>query len=91
MPSTESAILNRREALIKLLRRGGVAAGTAGLGFWLSEQSQRPEPEQAVNLKRSHMVAADAAWPEMAVILGDDPGGPPHSETHLEDHEILAL
>ncbi|MGA7764858.1 MAG: DUF362 domain-containing protein [Candidatus Sulfotelmatobacter sp.] len=73
MPSTESAILNRREALIKLLRLGGVAAGTAGLGFWLSEQSQRPERELAVNLKRSHTVAADAAWPEMAVIQGDDP------------------
>ncbi|MGD1214332.1 MAG: DUF362 domain-containing protein [Terriglobales bacterium] len=73
MPSPESAILNRREALIKLLRLGGVAAGTAGLGFWLSEHSQRPEPELALNLKRSHAVAADAALPEMAVIQGDDP------------------
>jgi len=42
MPSTESAILNRREALIKLLRLGGVGAGTAGLGFWLSEQTSAP-------------------------------------------------
>ena len=73
MPPTDSAILSRREALIKLLRLGGVAAGTAGFGFWLSEHSQRPEPELAVNLKRSHALAADTALPEMAVIQGDDP------------------
>ena len=73
MPLTESAILNRREALIKLLRLGGVAAGTAGLGFWLSEHSQHPQPALAVNLKRSHAVALDPALPEMAVIQGDDP------------------
>jgi len=73
MPLTEGSILNRREALIKLLRLGGVAAGTAGLGFWLNEHSQRPGPELAINLKRSHTVAADPALPEMAVIQGDDP------------------
>jgi uncharacterized protein (DUF362 family) len=74
MPSTEDAILNRREALIKLLRLGGVAAGTAGLGFWLSEHSQRPQAGLAINAKRSHTVADDPALPEMAVIQGEDPG-----------------
>ncbi|HXZ42325.1 MAG TPA: hypothetical protein VEG68_16395, partial [Terriglobales bacterium] len=69
----DSATLNRRDALIKLLRLGGVAAGTAGLGFWLSEHSQRPEPALAMNVKRSHTVASDPALPEMAVIQGDDP------------------
>jgi uncharacterized protein (DUF362 family) len=73
MPSTESTILNRREALIKLLRLGGVAAGTAGLGLWLSERSLRPEHALAMNAKRSHAVAADPALPEMAIIQGDDP------------------
>src|SRR5208283_1269870 len=73
MPPTDSATLNRREALIKLLRLGGAAAGTAGLGFWLSEHSDRPATELALNLKRSHTVASDAALPEMAVIQGDDP------------------
>ncbi len=73
MPLTEREILNRREALIKMLRLGGVAAGTAGLGFWLNEHSQRPEPELAINLKRSHAVAVDPALPEMAIIQGDDP------------------
>jgi uncharacterized protein (DUF362 family) len=65
--------LSRREALIKLLRLGGVAAGTAGLGFWLSERSQRPESALAMNLKRSHTVAIDAGLPEMTVIQGGDP------------------
>jgi len=68
-----TAPLNRREALIKLLRLGGVAAGTAGLGFWLNERSTRPQPTTAINAKRSHTVTADAALPEMAVIQGDDP------------------
>ncbi|MGB0116882.1 MAG: hypothetical protein WBP73_08755 [Terriglobales bacterium] len=53
MPSTDSATLNRREASIKLLRLKGVAAGTADVGFWLSEHSQHPEPELAINLKLS--------------------------------------
>ncbi len=74
MPPTDSAILNRREVLIKLLRLGGVAAATTGLGYWLSEHSHHPVPELAVNLKRSHTVAVDTALPEMAVIQGDDPG-----------------
>ena len=73
MPPTEDTILNRRQALIKLLRVGGVAAGTAGLGYWLTERSERPEHALAMNAKRSHTVAIDPALPEMAVIQGDDP------------------
>ena len=73
MQPTESMILNRREALIQLLRLGGVAAGTAGLGLWLSERNHRPEPAGAIILNRNHAVAADPALPEMAVIQGDNP------------------
>jgi uncharacterized protein (DUF362 family) len=73
MPSTEGAILNRREALIKLLRLGGAAAGAAGFAFWLSEQSQYPQSELAINVRRSHAVAVDPALPAMVVIQGDDP------------------
>ena len=67
------ASVSRREVLLKLLRLGGGAAGTAGLVFWLSQHSQRPAPALAMNLKRSHTVAADPALPEMAIIQGDDP------------------
>jgi uncharacterized protein (DUF362 family) len=73
MPPADTATLSRREALIKLLRLGGAAAGTAGLAFWLSERSERPVPELALNAKRSHTVAQDANLPAMAVIRGDDP------------------
>ncbi len=38
-----------------------------------SEHSFRPETALALNLKRSHTVAANAELPEMAVIQGDDP------------------
>ncbi|HXY04310.1 MAG TPA: DUF362 domain-containing protein [Terriglobales bacterium] len=68
-----SATLNRREALLKLLRLGGVAAGTASLGFWLSERSERPQPALAISVKRDHTVVADPELPEMAIIQGDDP------------------
>jgi uncharacterized protein (DUF362 family) len=69
----EKKVVSRREALIRLLRLGGVAAGTAGLGIWLSEHSFRPEPALAVSGKRSHAIAADPKLPEMAIIQGDDP------------------
>jgi uncharacterized protein (DUF362 family) len=73
MPPPEDAIFNRREALLKLLRLGGAAAGTAGLGFWLSAHSERPAHALAINARRSHTVAVDPALPEMAVIQGEDP------------------
>jgi uncharacterized protein (DUF362 family) len=73
MPPADSTTLSRRQALIKLLRVGGAAAGTAALGFWLSERSERPMPELALNVKRSHTVAIDPELPAMAVIRGGDP------------------
>ena len=36
--------LTRREAMMQLLRVGGIAAGATGAGFWLSERSTRPVP-----------------------------------------------
>ncbi len=65
--------LSRRQALIQLLRLGGAAAGTAGIGFWLNERSERPAPELALNAKRSHTVAADPQLPAMAVVRGGEP------------------
>ena len=73
MQPIEDSILNRREALLKLLRLGGVAAGTAGLGVWLSDHSQRPGAAMAAGLKRNHAVAPNPELPEMAVIQGEDP------------------
>jgi uncharacterized protein (DUF362 family) len=73
IPPDSTVRLNRREALTRLLRLGGVAAGTVGLGFWLNERSARPRPTTAISVKRSHTIIADPALPEMTVIQGDDP------------------
>jgi len=65
--------MTRREAMLELLRVGGVAAGAAGLGVWMSERSSRPIPEQAAQARRDHRVAADAGWPQMTVVQGGEP------------------
>ena len=74
-----AAGMTRREAMLELLRVGGVAAGTAGAAFWLSERSNRPIPEQAAQARRDHRVAADAEWPQMTVVYyPTDPGSASH-------------
>jgi len=73
MNSYDCTTLSRRDALIQLLRLGGAAAGTAGLGLWLNGRSERPVVEAALNVRRSHTVPADPGLPDMAVIRGDDP------------------
>ncbi|MBZ5653003.1 MAG: DUF362 domain-containing protein [Acidobacteriia bacterium] len=70
---SDSIHLSRRDALVKLLRVAGAGAGAAGLGFWLSKHSWRPEPTLAMAAKRGHTIAADPTLPEIAVITGDDP------------------
>jgi uncharacterized protein (DUF362 family) len=68
--------MTRREAMLQLLRVGGVAAGAAGAAFWLSEQSTRPVPAQAQKARRDHRIAAgsqDSALPVMTVIQGGEP------------------
>ncbi|MDE3187626.1 MAG: DUF362 domain-containing protein [Acidobacteriota bacterium] len=65
-PPTQS--LTRREAMLRLLRVGGVAAGAAGAAYWLSEQSSRPVPAAAEQARRDHRVAADAQHPSLTVV-----------------------
>jgi uncharacterized protein (DUF362 family) len=65
--------MDRRQALLKLLRLAGTGLGAAGLGFWLSERGSRPESPLATNVKRSHTVAADSSLPDMAILQGDNP------------------
>lgn len=65
--------LNRRDALIKLLRVAGVGASAAGLGVWLSQRSLRPEIATAIAAKHGHTVREDAKFPEMAILQGEDP------------------
>ena len=63
-----AASITRRDAMLQLLRVGGVAAGAAGTAFWLSERSLRPVPEQAQQARRDHRVAGDTQWPQITVV-----------------------
>jgi uncharacterized protein (DUF362 family) len=66
--------MKSREAMLEFLRLGGVAAGIAGAGIWLSERSQRPVPNQAEQqARRDHRVAASAEWPQMVVAQNAEP------------------
>jgi uncharacterized protein (DUF362 family) len=69
----ESNPTNRRDALLKLLRLGGLSAATAGLGLWLRGRSSRPEEARALELIRDLRVPSDPGLPEMVVAQGDDP------------------
>lgn len=69
----DDAVLNRREALIRLLRVAGAGAGASGVAVWLSRHSAHPEAPLAVAEKHGHTVPADSTLPEMAVIQGEDP------------------
>jgi uncharacterized protein (DUF362 family) len=68
--------LTRREAMLQLVRVGGVAAGAAAAGVWLSEHSFRPVPAMAEQARRDHRVAADShdpPWPHLVVVQGGEP------------------
>jgi hypothetical protein len=59
---TEGNTLNRRDALIKLLRVTGAGAVAASLAIWLSQRSLRPEVALATAAKRSHSVRPDPGY-----------------------------
>jgi uncharacterized protein (DUF362 family) len=69
----ESIVLNRREALIRLLHVAGASAGASGIALWLSAHSARSEAPLAVAAKHGHTVPADSTAPEMAIIQGEEP------------------
>jgi uncharacterized protein (DUF362 family) len=74
-PAPESpAPLNRREALLRLLRLAGLSTGTAAAAYWLSTRSVHPaEAIAQLITRRNHTVASNPALPDMAIIQG---GGP---------------
>jgi uncharacterized protein (DUF362 family) len=65
--------ITRREAMLQLLRVGGLAAGAAGAAFWLSERSFRPVPARGVQARRDHRTATNAQLPAMTVVQGGEP------------------
>ncbi len=70
----EDQTTNRRHALLKVLRVGGLSAATGGLAWWLSNRSQRPEAAAlTANLRPNYGIPPDPALPEMAVAQNDEP------------------
>ena len=69
----ETTGLTRREAMLQLLRVGGVAAGAAAAGVWLSEHSFRPVPAKAEQARRDHRIADDSQFPHLTVVQGGEP------------------
>ena len=73
VPKDTPAPLDRREALLRILRLAGLSAGTAAAGYWLSTRSARPTEQLLLAVRRSHTVAANPAFPDLTVISGDSP------------------
>ncbi len=65
--------MNRREALLNILRAGGVGAAATALGVWLNGRSTRPVEAVITGAKRSHLVDDNPALPEVVVIEGGEP------------------
>lgn len=68
----ESSI-ERREAIRRLLGVGGLAAGAAGAGLWLSSRSHRPAEPPLPATRRVSIIHADPLLPELCVAKGADP------------------
>jgi uncharacterized protein (DUF362 family) len=66
-PENQPAPLTRREAMLQILRLGGVASAAAGAGFWLNSRSKRPIPAAAEQARKDHRIAADSQWPTLAI------------------------
>jgi uncharacterized protein (DUF362 family) len=73
----EASQLTRREALLQLLRVGGIAAGAAGAGVWLGERSQRPVAATAEQARKDHRIAPGQQWPHLTVAQYAADGGSP--------------
>ncbi|HVM75718.1 MAG TPA: DUF362 domain-containing protein [Candidatus Saccharimonadales bacterium] len=75
-PQNDSAttpVVDRREALIKILRLAGLSAGTAAAAYWLSTRSAKPTDRLVATARRDHTIAANPQFPDLAVIHGGTP------------------
>jgi uncharacterized protein (DUF362 family) len=62
-----------REAMLQLLRVGGVAAGATGAAVWLSEHSFKPVPARAEQARRDHRISSGQEFPHLVVVQGGEP------------------
>ncbi len=69
----QPTVITRREAMLQLLRAGGIAAAGGGVAVWLSERSARPVPVRAEQARRDHRVSANPQLPKMTVVQNGEP------------------
>jgi uncharacterized protein (DUF362 family) len=78
----KTGMMNRREAMLRLLQLGGAGAGSVALGLWLNSRSVRPEPAALAAGMRDHSVPADPNLPQLVVMQGEDPRALVRSAVH---------
>ena len=69
----KSSSMTRREAMLQLLRVGGVAAGASAAAVWLNQHSFRPVPAHAEQARRDHRTPANPELPHLVVVQGGEP------------------
>ena len=69
----KSQTLTRREAMLQLLRAGGIAAAAGCGAYWLSLRSQRPTPRRSEQARRDHRISTPPDQPQMAVAQNGEP------------------
>ncbi|MGA3046969.1 MAG: DUF362 domain-containing protein [Terracidiphilus sp.] len=77
-PIPQLSLMTRREAMLQLLRVGGVAAGASVAAVWLSEHSVRPVPAMAEHVRRDHRISSSQSGnppqsPHLTVVQGGEP------------------
>lgn len=82
--SNNPASMDRREALLRVLRLAGLSASAAAAGYWLSARSLRPVDALVVGARRDHAIAPDLALPELVVVSDGNP-------TQLVQRALLEL
>jgi uncharacterized protein (DUF362 family) len=68
-----SPLVDRREALLRILRLAGLSAGTAAAGYWLSTRAAKPREQLIVGARRDHTVAGNPQFPDLTVVHGGTP------------------
>jgi uncharacterized protein (DUF362 family) len=71
--SDQPEAMTRREAMLQVLRAGGIAAAAVGTAYWLSQHSARPVAAHAEHARRDHRVSADSQLPTMTVVQNGEP------------------
>ncbi len=65
--------LTRREAMLQLLRAGGIEAVAGGGAYWLSTRSTLPAAAAIEQARRDHRITSSSQMPQMTVVQNGEP------------------